>query len=301
MTRQTAPTTNSAQSRETPSWMELAEALDHSEHASADTPPFEGKRYRTLWISDLHLGSKGCKADFVSQFLKMHDCDTLILVGDIIDGWRMRKRAYWPQAHTNVIRRILTRAKRGTKVIYITGNHDDMLRRYSGVQFGNIDLVDEYIHTTADGRKLWCIHGDQFDGVIQCHRWIAFFGDFLYETMLHVNRWYNQLRHRLGFGYWSLSAYLKNRVKRAVNFISDFEEAVAKETRHKGMDGVVCGHIHQAEIREIGTEQAITYYNCGDWVESCTALAEDFDGSIQLIHWVTLDHATLQNPQVATA
>ncbi|WP_178861960.1 UDP-2,3-diacylglucosamine diphosphatase [Thiomicrorhabdus cannonii] len=282
-----------------PDWMELAEGLHCASPAPSD-PPFEGKRYRTLWISDLHLGSKGCKADFVSHFLKQHDCETLILVGDIIDGWRMRKRTYWPQAHTNVIRRILTRAKRGTKVIYITGNHDDMLRRYSGVQFGNIHLLDEYVHTTADGRKLWCIHGDQFDGVVQCHRWMALFGDFLYETMLHVNRWYNQLRHRLGFGYWSLSAYLKNRVKRAVNFISDFEEAVAKEAKHKGMDGVVCGHIHHAEIREIGGEQPISYYNCGDWVESCTALAEDFDGKIQLIHWVKLDHATLQASQPAT-
>ncbi|MBD3754958.1 MAG: UDP-2,3-diacylglucosamine diphosphatase [Gammaproteobacteria bacterium] len=283
-----------------PQWMDMADFIDSAASVPSEAP-FEGKRYRTLWISDLHLGSKGCKADFVSHFLKQHDCETLILVGDIIDGWRMRKRVYWPQAHTNVIRRILTRAKRGTKVIYITGNHDDMLRRYSGVQFGNIDLVDEYVHTTADGRKLWCIHGDQFDAVVQCHRWIALFGDFLYETMLHLNRWFNQVRHRFGFGYWSLSAYLKNRVKRAVNFISDFEEAVAKEASHKGMDGVICGHIHQAEIREIGDKNTVTYYNCGDWVESCTALAEDFDGRIHLIHWVKLDHDTLQTPQAATA
>ncbi|MDG6778972.1 UDP-2,3-diacylglucosamine diphosphatase [Thiomicrorhabdus sp. zzn3] len=252
------------------------------------------KRYRTIWISDTHLGSRGCKADYLSEFLKHHDCETLIMVGDIIDGWRMRKKVFWPQAHTNVIRRILTRAKRGTKVIYITGNHDDMLRRYSGIQFGNIDLVDEYIHITANGRKLWCIHGDQFDGVIQCHRWIAFFGDFLYETMLHVNRWFNQLRHRLGFGYWSLSAYLKGRVKRAVNFISQFEEAVAKEAEHKQMDGVICGHIHHAEIRRISEQ--VTYYNCGDWVESCTALVEDFNGNIEQICWVKLGHETAQAP-----
>lgn len=252
------------------------------------------KRYRTIWISDTHLGSRGCKADYLSEFLKHHDCETLIMVGDIIDGWRMRKKVFWPQAHTNVIRRILTRAKRGTKVIYITGNHDDMLRRYSGIQFGNIDLVDEYTHITADGRKLWCIHGDQFDGVIQCHRWIAFFGDFLYETMLHVNRWFNQLRHRFGFGYWSLSAYLKGKVKRAVNFISQFEEAVAKEAEHKQMDGVICGHIHHAEIRQISEQ--VTYYNCGDWVESCTALVEDFDGNIEQICWVKLGHETVQTP-----
>ncbi|WP_373020009.1 UDP-2,3-diacylglucosamine diphosphatase [Thiomicrorhabdus sp.] len=282
----------------TPNWMQLqtAEILnslpDDSDDASRDTSSGsqKPKRYRTIWISDTHLGSKGCKANFLSEFLKQNDCDTLIMVGDIIDGWKMSKRVFWPQEHTNVIRRILTRAKRGTKVIYITGNHDDMLRRYSGIQFGNIDLLDEYVHTTADGRKIWCIHGDQFDGVVQCHRWIALFGDFLYESMLHVNRWFNQARHRLGFGYWSLSAYLKARVKRAVNFISDFENAVAKEAQHKNMDGVICGHIHHAEIRQISPE--ITYYNCGDWVESCTALVEDFEGNITLINWVKLDHNT---------
>lgn len=250
-------------------------------------------QFRTIWISDCHLGSKGCKADYLSEFLKQNNCEKLILIGDIIDGWRMRKKVFWPQAHTNVIRRILTRAKRGTEVIYITGNHDDMLRKYSGTNFGNIHLVDEHIHTTVDGKKLWCIHGDQFDGVIQCHRWLAFFGDFLYETILTWNRWFNHIRARLGFGYWSLSAYLKHRVKRAVNFISDFEEAVAKSAIQKEMDGVVCGHIHHAEIREIvHQQQNVTYYNSGDWVESCTALAEDFDGKIHLINWVKIDHQT---------
>ncbi|WP_084205765.1 UDP-2,3-diacylglucosamine diphosphatase [Thiomicrorhabdus chilensis] len=287
----------------TPEWMQLqtevmselhnagsspADAKTENETEPQHSDSSVNRHYRTIWISDTHLGSKGCKADYLSEFLKQHNCDTLILVGDIIDGWRMRKRVYWPQAHTNVIRRILTRAKRGTKVIYITGNHDDMLRRYSGIQFGNIDLVDEYFHTTADGRKIWCIHGDQFDGVVQCHRWIALFGDFLYETVLHFNRWFNQARHRLGFGYWSLSAYLKGKVKRAVNFISDFETAVAKEAHNQGMDGVVCGHIHHAEIRQIGED--ITYYNCGDWVESCTALVEHHDGKIEQIHWVKIDH-----------
>lgn len=255
-------------------------------HTMAAEPATQ--QYRTIWISDTHLGSKGCKADFLSDFLKHNDCDTLILVGDIIDGWRMRKKVFWPQSYTNVIRRILTRAKRGakrgTKIVYITGNHDDMLRRYSGLTLGNIHLVDEYQHTTATGKKLWCIHGDQFDGVIQCHRWLAFLGDGLYETMLHVNRWYNHVRHKMGFGYWSLSAYLKHKVKRAVNFISAFEDALGKAAAEKNMDGVVCGHIHHAEIRALSPE--LTYYNCGDWVESCTALVEDHDGQISLIHWV---------------
>lgn len=259
----------------------LAPAWMQELHPHEDTPATH--KVRTIWLSDVHLGSKGAKADELAEFLKRYDCDTLYLVGDIIDGWRMRKKVYWPQAHTNVIRRILTRAKRGTQVVYITGNHDDMMRRYSGISFGNIQLADEYIHTCADGRKLWVIHGDQFDGVVQCHRWLALCGDWAYETMLHINRWFNQLRRRLGFGYWSLSAYLKHKVKRAVNFISDFEQAVAKSAAHKGLNGVVCGHIHHAEIRQF--DQNITYYNCGDWVESLTALIEDEHGQLRLIHW----------------
>ncbi|QKI90067.1 UDP-2,3-diacylglucosamine diphosphatase [Thiomicrorhabdus xiamenensis] len=281
-------------------WQNTDTALDRehwlastlTEEAHSENLTEDPIRYRTIWISDCHLGSKGCKADFLSDFLKQHDCEKLILNGDIIDGWRMRKKIHWPQAHTNVIRRILTRAKRGTQVIYITGNHDDMLRRYSGIDFGNIHLVDEHVHITADGKKLWCIHGDQFDGVIQCHRWLAFVGDFLYETVLTWNRWFNKARARLGFGYWSLSAYLKHKVKRAVNFISDFEHAVAKSGKQKKMDGVVCGHIHHAEIREM--EDGVMYFNSGDWVESCTALAEDFDGRIHLIRWIDIDHQSVK-------
>lgn len=238
---------------------------------------------RSIWVSDVHLGSKGARADELAEFLKVYNCDTLFLVGDIIDGWRMRKKIHWPQAHTNVIRRILTRAKRGTKVIYITGNHDDMLRRYSGIEFGNVFLTDQYIHTLKNGKKLWVIHGDQFDGVVQCHRWLAFLGDWAYETVLHFNRWFNHVRARLGFGYWSLSAYLKYKVKRAVNFISDFETAVAKSAIQKGVQGVVCGHIHHPEIREF--EMGVTYYNCGDWVESLSALIEDQDGELYLVRW----------------
>ena len=260
----------------TPEWMEeLHTPIEEAEHNPV--------KVRTVWISDVHLGSKGSKAEELAEFLKTYDCETLYLVGDIIDGWRMRKRAYWPQEHTNVIRRILTRAKRGTQVIYVTGNHDDMLRRYSGITFGNILLTDEYIHTTADGRKLWIIHGDQFDGVVQCHKWLALVGDWAYETMLNVNRWFNHARQKLGFGYWSLSAYLKHKVKRAVNFISDFESAVAKSASQKQVNGVVCGHIHHPEIREF--EQGITYYNCGDWVESLSALIEDQNGTLHLVRW----------------
>ncbi|WP_083944810.1 UDP-2,3-diacylglucosamine diphosphatase [Thiomicrospira microaerophila] len=259
-----------------PAWMKDIETpIEEAEHSPV--------KVRTIWISDVHLGSKGAKADELSDFLKTYNCDTLFLVGDIIDGWRMRKKPFWPQAHTNVIRRILTRAKRGTRVIYITGNHDDVMRRYSGIEFGNVLLVDEYIYQLKNGQKLWVIHGDQFDGVIQCHRWLAFLGDWAYETVLNVNRWFNAARRRLGFGYWSLSAYLKYKVKRAVNFISDFEQAVAKSASQKQVQGVVCGHIHHPEIRQF--EQGVTYYNCGDWVESLSALIEDEQGEIHLIRW----------------
>lgn len=243
-------------------------------------------KVRSIWISDIHLGSKGAKTNQLSEFLKRYDCDYLYLVGDIIDAWRMQKTNFWPQDHTNVIRRILTRAKRGTRVIYITGNHDDVLRRYSGITFGNIQLADEWQHTTLKGEKLWIIHGDQFDGVVQCHRWLALLGDWAYEWMLTLNRWFNNLRHRMGFGYWSLSAYLKHRVKRAVNFISDFEEAVAKAAAQKKVNGVVCGHIHHAEIRPFANN--ITYYNCGDWVESLTALVEFENGELKLLYWTEI-------------
>ncbi|MFN3580452.1 MAG: UDP-2,3-diacylglucosamine diphosphatase, partial [Pseudomonas sp.] len=196
--------------------------------------PSKKKRVRTLWISDLHLGTRGCQADKLTEFLKGHDCEQLYLVGDIIDGWRLRKNMYWPQAHTNVLRRVLTMSKRGTQVTYVTGNHDEFLRRYSSLVLGNIHLVDEAEHKTLDGRRLLVIHGDQFDVITRCHRWLAFLGDHAYEFSLVMNRWLNHWRSRYGYGYWSLSAYLKQRVKKAVNFISDFEDALAHECVKRG-------------------------------------------------------------------
>ncbi len=249
--------------------------MTHAEDFSGD-----GKqRVKTVWISDVHLGTRGCKADYLAQFLKTYQPDRLYLVGDIIDGWKLRSGVYWPQAHTNVIRRILTLSKRGTEVVYVTGNHDEFLRRYGALMLGNIQLVDECAHITADGRKLLVIHGDQFDVITRYHRWLAFLGDSAYELTLVLNRWLNHWRERWGYGYWSLSAYLKHKVKGAVNFISDFEQAIAHACEKRGFDGVVCGHIHHAEIRQIG---AVTYHNCGDWVESCTALIEHWDGAIEL-------------------
>ncbi len=241
--------------------------------------PSRKQRVRTLWISDVHLGTRDCQAEHLAAFLKRYQTDKIYLVGDIIDGWKLRSGVYWPQSHSNVIRRLLTMSKRGTEVIYVTGNHDEFLRRYSSLMLGNIQLVDEAEHITADGRRLLVIHGDQFDVITRYHRWLAFLGDSAYEITLTLNRWLNYWRSRYGYGYWSLSAYLKHKVKTAVNFISDFEEAIVHECAKRGFNGVVCGHIHHAEIRPMGD---VEYMNCGDWVESCTALIEHLDGSIEL-------------------
>lgn len=240
--------------------------------------------YRTIWISDVHLGSPGCQANLLAKFLKEHESEQLYLVGDIIDGWRLKSKFFWPQEHSNVVRRILTRAKRGTDVIYVTGNHDDFLRRFVdfNLQLGNIKVVNEAIHETADGRRLMVVHGDMFDVVTRYHHWVAIAGDNAYSALIKLNTVYNFARRRLGKPYWSLSDYAKKKVKAAVNFISDFEDSVAYECRNRGLDGAVCGHIHNAEIRDI---DGVQYYNCGDWVESCTALVEKHDGTIELINW----------------
>jgi UDP-2,3-diacylglucosamine pyrophosphatase LpxH len=245
---------------------------------------FRNKRhYRSIFISDVHLGTRGCQSEHLIAFLKAHSCDRLYLVGDIIDGWRMKRTMYWPQSHSNVVRRVLTLARRGTEVVYVTGNHDEFLRRYSDHGFGNIRLVDRAEHLSADGRRFLVIHGDEYDIITRYHRWIAWLGDLGYGLLLELNRVNNWLRERLGHDRWSLSAWVKHRVKRAVSFIGEFEEAVARDCQRDGFDGVVCGHIHHGEIRPIG---AIEYLNCGDWVESCTALVEDEDGRIELVHWL---------------
>lgn len=249
-------------------------------HANLREP---GKtHYRTIFLSDIHLGTRGCQADRLLDFLKQHTCDELYLVGDIIDGWRMRSSIFWPQAHSNVLRRFLTLTKRGTRMVYVTGNHDEFLRRYSDLAIGNIELVDEAVHETADGRRLLVVHGDEYDVITRYHRWVAWLGDVGYTLMLELNRHFNALRGRFGYGYWSLSAWVKHRVKRAVSFISEFEEAVAHQCRKQGYDGVVCGHIHHAEIRDLA---GVRYLNCGDWVESCTALVENERGEFQILDW----------------
>lgn len=241
-------------------------------------------KYKTVWISDVHLGTKGCRADMLHDFLKSFHCDTLYLVGDIIDGWRMRKNIYFPQSHVDVVRKVLSKATHGTRVIYVTGNHDEFLRLYADfdLRFGNVAVVDKAAHTTVDGRQFLVIHGDAFDGITRYAKWLALLGDAAYEFALFTNRIYNKIRAHFGMGYWSLSAFLKNKVKKAVDFICHFEDALARECHKQGYDGVICGHIHHAEIKQISD---VTYANCGDWVESCTALVEDFEGNISIVNW----------------
>lgn len=240
-------------------------------------------RYRTIFISDIHLGTPGCQAGPLLDFLKSHPSDNLFLVGDIVDGWQLRKRWYWPQAHNDVVQKLLRRARKGCRITYVPGNHDEFARHFTGHHFGGIEVVHEAVHVTADGRQLWILHGDDFDGVIQCAKWLAYVGDNLYEFTLRLNRHLNHLRGRLGLPYWSLSAYLKQKVKKALNYVTDFETAVAREARRRGHDGVVCGHIHRAEMRAI---DGVLYCNDGDWVESRTALVEHYDGRLELVHWV---------------
>lgn len=258
--------------------------------------PGETIHYRSVWISDLHLGTPGCQAEALLDFLRLTSCEHLYLVGDIIDGWQLRRQWYWPQAHNDVVQKLLRKARKGTRVVFVPGNHDEFARRFVGNFFGGIEVLDEAIHVTADNRKLWIVHGDRFDGVIQCARWLAHVGDTLYGIALKLNHGLNSIRARLGLGYWSLSRHLKLKVKRAVSYIGDFEAAVSREARSRGLDGVVCGHIHHAELRTI---DGTLYANDGDWVESLTALVEHADGRLEIIEWPRFDEvlARLSRPR----
>ena len=242
----------------------------------------ERRRFRTIWISDIHLGTKGCNAPLLIDFLDHTDSQTMYLVGDIIDGWRLKKKFYWPPEHNDIVWRILKRAKRGTRIVYIPGNHDEMIRPFAGMNFGGVEIQRAAFHETADGRRLMVLHGDEFDAIMLAHRWLAFVGDALYHLMMGLSRWVNVARRAFGLPYWSLSKVAKHKVKNAVEFISKYEELVARAAAERGVDGVVCGHIHTAEIRAF---DGIEYYNDGDWVEGCTALVEHFDGRMELLHW----------------
>lgn len=247
-----------------------------------DAHPTSGRKLRSVFISDVHLGTPGCQAKALLSFLKAHPSDRLYLIGDIIDGWQLRRKWYWPQSHNDVIQKILRRARKGCKVIFVPGNHDEFARHFLGHQFGGVDVVEDAIHTTADGRKFWIIHGDHFDGVIQYAKWLAYLGDNLYELTLRINTHLNSWRARVGLPYWSLSQYLKHRVKSALNYVLQFEDAVAAEARKRGLDGVICGHIHRPEMRDI---DGTLYCNDGDWVESLTGIVEHPDGRLEIVHW----------------
>jgi UDP-2,3-diacylglucosamine pyrophosphatase LpxH len=265
----------------------MAPSMAWSQPASVEDADDEstGQRYRAIFISDLHLGTPGCQADALLDFMRVHPSDFLYLVGDIVDGWQLRRRWYWPQSHNDVVQKLLRRARKGCRVIFVPGNHDEFARGFIGHQFGGVEVVEDAVHRTADGRDLWITHGDYFDGVIQCAKWLAYLGDNLYEFTLKLNRHLNYIRARLGLPYWSLSAYLKHKVKKALNYVTQFEVAVAHEAKRRGHQGVVCGHIHRAEMRDIN---GTLYCNDGDWVESRTALVEHFDGSLALLHWPAL-------------
>jgi UDP-2,3-diacylglucosamine pyrophosphatase LpxH len=245
-------------------------------------------RYRAIFLSDTHLGTPGCQADALLDFLRRTESDALYLVGDIVDGWQLKRRWYWHQRHNDVIQKVLRKARKGTRVVYVPGNHDEAARHYAGVSFGDIRIAAEAIHVTLDGRRLLVTHGDLFDGVIRCAKWLALVGDALYTFTLKLNQHVNALRGRLGLPYWSLSRFLKQRVKNAVSYIGAFEEALAAEARRRGLDGVVCGHIHKAEVREV---DGVLYCNDGDWVESLTALVETHEGELRILHWPLLEVA----------
>ena len=266
------------------------------------------RRLRTLFISDVHLGTRGCQADKLLEFLRCHEAETIYLVGDIVDGWALRSTWYWPQSHNDVVQKLLRQARKGARIVYLSGNHDEFLRDYYGTHFGGVEVVEDVVHIAADGRKYFIVHGDLFDVVIRPHaRWLALLGDKAYDAAIWLNTHFNRARRFFGLPYWSLSQWVKLKVKNAVSFIGEFEATLAATARRHGVDGVICGHIHHAAIREEG---AFRYVNCGDWVESCTAIAEDFDGRFELIRWTQAltvvdaaalsELADLQAPDIGT-
>jgi UDP-2,3-diacylglucosamine pyrophosphatase LpxH len=245
-----------------------------------DSAPIE--KVKTLFISDVHLGTRGSQASALLDFLKHYDAETIYLVGDIVDGWRLKAVWHWPVEHNVVVQKLLRKARKGSRVIYVPGNHDEFLRDYAGDNFGGIEIAEEAICELTDGRRALVLHGDKFDTVVRNMKWLAHFGDWAYDFAIFINRYINHARRRLGMPYWSFSAAAKAKVKQAVNFIGAFEEAVVADAKHQGAQVVICGHIHHATIRQIGP---ILYMNCGDWVESRTAIAERFDGRLELIRW----------------
>ena len=269
--------------------------------ANQQTQPWNASepRFRAIFISDVHLGTRTSQADALIEFLRETEADTYYLVGDIVDFWKIRRGSHWPQAHNDVVQKLLRKVRKGARIVFIPGNHDECLRDFCGMHFGGIDVLRNCTHRTAKGRRYVVMHGDEFDVVVRTAKWLAFLGDRGYEAALWFNNPLNWMRRHLGLGYWSFSAFLKNRVKRAVSFIGAYEDAVAAEAHRQNADGIICGHIHHPADRKIGNTH---YLNCGDWVESCTAIVETMEGDLRLIHWgadCTLDRVV--EPQASTA
>jgi len=255
-------------------------------------------KFRTVWISDVHLGTRGCKDEYLLDFLNHTHCERLYLVGDIIDFWKLKNGFYWPKRHNDIVRKVMAMAAQGTEVIYIPGNHDELFRGYIGTVFNGITLQETAIHATANGEQYLVVHGDEFDGVVCTSRWLAVLGSEAYDFLIEVNRWFNLGRRILGFPYWSMSAYIKHKVKNAVNFIFDFERALLHAAEEQQLAGVICGHIHHAAIHD--NERGIRYCNTGDWVESCTALVESAAGTLSIIRWVKDSARLLEDPLLET-
>ena len=254
------------------------------------------RRYRTLFISDVHLGTRGCQSGQLLDFLREVESDTIYLVGDIVDGWRMKQGWYWPQEHNDVVQKLLRKVRKHVRVVYIPGNHDEFLKDYLGTHFGGVEVASHAIHEGPDGRRYLVVHGDDFDVVVRHAKWLAYLGDWAYESALLISSYVNLLRRHLGLTYWSLSQWAKLKVKNAVSFIGDYEAALVNEAKRHGVDGIICGHIHHAAIHDT---LGIRYMNCGDWVESCTALAETYDGTFELIRW-TASAPQRSVPELAT-
>ena len=238
---------------------------------------------RSIFLSDIHLGTRACQAEQLLDFLREYETENLFLIGDIVDFWAMSRSIYWTAAQNTFVQKILRRARRGERVLFIPGNHDEALREYAGIAFGDIEVVSEHVHQLADGRRFLLLHGDEFDQITRHHRWVAVLGDVAYNLLVRINGLLSYARRRMGIaGYWSLAGYAKRRVKKALQFVFDFEASAIHSARQRGLDGIICGHIHSAAICQVGE---LCYVNCGDWVDSCTAIVEHHDGGLELIAW----------------
>jgi UDP-2,3-diacylglucosamine pyrophosphatase LpxH len=248
--------------------------------ALSDSADF--RHWRSIWISDIHLGTKHAQVEPLLDFLRHTECEFLYIVGDFIDGWELKRSWLWEDSYNTLIQKILRKIRKGTEVVYITGNHDEFLEAFAGMHFGGLRVVEQAVHHAADGRRYLVIHGHQFDGLTHMNRLLERVGARLYDSILDLNHWVNRGGRRLGFRYWSFAAYLKSRAKTAVKYVTEFETAMTRLAESQQVDGVICGHIHRAEMQRIGS---LDYFNCGDWVESRTALVEDFAGNFSLIHF----------------